>query len=136
MGPGWGERALPSLKPHSRAPIPHPSRAAGSGLDGFSRILTQPPLPNSPRGPRPAEQLGREGIFHRGEASLQLSRALPGGGGDALESGGQGEGGGAGEGVGVSRKGNLGPIKPPSPPRVPAENAAPAQKLTRPLPGG
>lgn len=84
--PDWGERALPSLKPRSRAPIPHPSRAAGSGLDGFSRILTQPPLPNSPRGPRPAEQLGREGIFHRGEASLQLSRALPGGGGDALES--------------------------------------------------
>lgn len=86
VSPGWEERALPSLKPHSRAPIPHPSRAAGSGLDGFSRILTQPPLPNSPRGPRPAEQLGREGISHRGEASLQLSRALPGGGGDALES--------------------------------------------------
>lgn len=87
--PAWG-KTIPSLAQTSfPCPSPAAQTSTSSGLDGFSRILTNPllPLRGDPAAPSPEfPELSRERIFHQGKASLQRCRALPGGGGEALES--------------------------------------------------
>lgn len=99
MSPEWGTSPFLSQTPFP-CPSLTPQPSSLSGLDGFSRILTNPlplrggpaillpplPLPNSPPGQILLPERSREGDLGFSIKAKRLCRALPGGGGDALES--------------------------------------------------